>query len=367
MRHLRALVVGCAAAGLTLASPGVASAHPKPAKPKPVVLSNAVGAPFNLQVDGTRILVADGGPGYVGKVARNGAVTPVVTNVPGAAGVAARGAWLAYTSTVSIDNGGPEPTNVAAGLHIRRPGGGTTYADTTAYEKAHNPDGRLRYGPRSSNPCVTNALGKRYNGHLDSHAYSVASTRNGWLVADAGANDILSVSDHGRIRALAVLPPQPAVVTAAAAKALGMPGCTVGVTFDFESVPTDVEVGAGGMIYVTTLPGGPEGPELGARGALWQINPRSGHVQKIAGGFLGATNLAIGKHGTIYVAELFGGKISVLNCGRTSTLLNLPGVVSVETSSNGVLYAGTMGMDESTPGSIVKIVNGKIQSRHSVR
>lgn len=365
MRHLRALVVGCAAAGLTLASPGVASAHPKPPRPGPgpVVLSNGVGAPFNLAIEGSRILVADGGPGYVGKVGAGGSVTPVVANVPGASGVATKGRWLGYTSTVTNEE---TFENTASGLHIRRPGGRTTYADTTAYEKSHNPDAALRYGPRSSDSCVVNALGPRYNGMLDSHAYSVTGSRNGWLVADAGANDILAVNSWGHIRTVAVLPPQPAVVTAEAASALGMPDCTVGVTYDFESVPTDVEIGPGGMLYVTTLPGGPEGPELGARGALWQVDPRSGHVRKIAGGFLGATNLAIGKHGAIYVAELFGGKISVVKCGRTFTLVSLPGVVSVETAANGTIYAGTMGMDESTPGSIVKIAKGKIQWRQAI-
>lgn len=366
MRHLRALVVGFAVAGLTLASPSVASAHPKPSKAKPraVVLSDRVGAPFNLQLAGSQVIVADGGANLVGSLRHNGSVSTIVPNVPGASGVATRGSWLAYTSTVSNPD---THENSASGLHVRHHHGRTTYADLTAYEKAHNPDAKLRYGPRSSDPCVVNALGPRYNGMLDSHAYSVASSRNGWLVADAGANDILSVSDKGRVRTVAVLPPQPAVVTSAAASALGMPSCTVGVTYDFESVPTDVEVGPGGMIYVTTLPGGPEGPELGARGALWEINPRSGHVHKLAGGFLGATNLAIGKHGNIYVAEFFGGKISVVHDRRVSTLLSLPGVVSVETSCNGTIYAGTMGMDASTPGTIVKIVNGEAHSRHSLR
>lgn len=361
MRHLRSIVVGCAAAGLAVTTPGIASAHPRTSPPR--TLSTSVGAPFNLEVQGNRVLVADGGPGYVGKLQRNGSITPIVTGVPGASGVATRGGWLAYTSTVTNEE---TMENSASGLHVRTPRGRTTYADTTAYEARHNPDGRTHYGPRSTNPCVVNAVGPRYTGLLDSHAYSVASYRNGWLVADAGANDLLSVSDNGRIRTVATFPAQPVKVTAAQAAALGMPGCMAGVTYDFEAVPTDVEVGHGGTIYVTTLPGGPEGPELGARGSLWKVNPRTHSVKRIATGFAGATNLAIGKHGDIYVAELFGGKISVVNRHGVSTLVNLPGVVSVETSARGTVYAGTMGADESTPGSIVEIVKGKVCVRHRV-
>jgi Gluconolactonase len=364
MRHLRSLAVGGAAVGLAVTLPGTASAHPKPSPP--VTLSSSVGAPFNLEVDGPRVLIADGGPGYVGSLGSDGSVTPVVANVPGAAGVATRGAWLAYTSTVTVGEG-ENSVNSAAGLHIRRPGGGTVYADTTAYEAAHNPDGMTEYGPRSDDPCVQSVVGPRYTGGLDSHAYSVASNGNSWLLADAGANDLLAITDSGQISTVATFPAQPTTVTQAEADALGMPACMVGVTYDFEPVPTDVEVGPGGSIYVTTLPGGPEGPELGARGSLWKVNPSTHSVTKIATGFAGATNLAIGKHGDIYVAELFGGKISVVNSHGVSTLVNLPGVVSVETAANGTVYAGTMGMDESTPGSIVKIANGKIQSRHSVR
>lgn len=362
MRHFRPLAVGCVAAGLAVV-PSTASANPKPTPP--VIRSSAVGAPFNLEVDGPRVLVADGGAGSVGTVQRDGSVAPLVTDVPGASGVATRGAWLAYTSTVTNEE---TFENTASGLNIRKSGGGTTYADLTAYETAHNPDGATRYGPRSDDPCVVGAVGPRYNGALDSHAYSVASNNgSGWLVADAGANDLLSVSDGGQVSTVAVFPAQPAVITQDAADALGAPACVVGVTYDFESVPTDVEVGPGGVMYVTTLPGGPEGPELGARGSLWRVDPTTHDVTRIATGFAGATNLAIGKQGEVYVAELFGGKISVVNAGGVSTLLDLPGVVSVETAANGTVYAGTMGFDQSTPGSIVEITKGKVQSRQSVR
>lgn len=48
---------------------------------------------------------------------------------------------------------------------------------------------------------------------------------------------------------------------------LGLDPCFVGRTYWFEPVPTDIEVGRGGQLYVPSLLGGPEGDELGARGS----------------------------------------------------------------------------------------------------
>ena len=45
---------------------------------------------------------------------------------------------------------------------------------------------------------------------MDSHAYSVARYKNKWVVADAGGNDLLWVTNRGKISTLAVLPSQPA-------------------------------------------------------------------------------------------------------------------------------------------------------------
>ena len=60
--------------------------------------------------------------------------------------------------------------------------------------------------------------------------------------------------------------------------------CTVGHKFYFEPVPTDVEV-HDGLLYVTTLPGGPEDPSLGARGKVYTVDPATGDVTKIGSGF----------------------------------------------------------------------------------
>ena len=144
-------------------------------------------------------------------------------------------------------------------------------------------------------------------------------------VADAGGNDLLKVDKApAHISTLAVLPPQPVTVTAQQAAALGAPDCLVGETYAFEPVPTDVEVGPGGRLWVTTLPGGPEDPSLGARGSLYSVG-QGGRSTRVATGFSGATNLALSGDGSAYVTELFGGKISKVNrsTGKVSTFKQL--------------------------------------------
>ena len=80
-------------------------------------------------------------------------------------------------------------------------------------------------------------------------------------------------------------------MTKALAGQFGMPGCVVGHKFWFEPVPTDVEV-HGGMLYVTTLPGGPEDPSLGARGRVYTVDPDTGDPRRWARA-PGATDLAV--------------------------------------------------------------------------
>ena len=129
----------------------------------------------------------------------------------------------------------------------------------------------------SSSPAATGHPA-RYTGVKDSHPYQVEALPGGsWAVAEAAGNAILRVNKLGRISTIAVLPRQAITFTQKMADALGAPDCVVGVKYGFEPVPTDVERDRTGNLWVSLLPGGPEDPSLGARGAVYKITPqRSG-------------------------------------------------------------------------------------------
>jgi hypothetical protein len=225
--------------------------------------------------------------------------------------------------------------------HGRADGKPRLVADTGRYEKRHNPDGRVTYGfrdvPKSCLDRLPKDIPGRYKGIVESNPYATVRHGGTTYVADAGGNDILAVDRHGRIRTVAVLPPQPTVVTREAARDLKLPRCVIGETYWFEPVPTDVEIGPRGQLYVSTLPGGPEDASLGARGAVYTVDPWSGRTREVARGFLGASNLAVSPHGTVFVTELFGDRISVVHRGDKSTFVRVNDPAAVEWTSRGLL------------------------------
>ncbi|HEX3004330.1 MAG TPA: ScyD/ScyE family protein [Angustibacter sp.] len=361
-----AVTAAAAAAALVAATPLSASAHGddghehgRSRAPRVTVVNDAVVAPFQLALSRHAVYVADGGTSQVSRILRDGSLASVATGPqPGeVAGVAfdASGRSMAYTTT-DYSNG---TTQLVVQTGHRR-----MTVDLSAFEQQHNPDADVTYGIENPSDCVQQAFaplgGATMKGGIDSHPYSVASLGHGaWVVADAGGNDLLKVDGKGHVSVIAVLPRQPLEITADIAAGLGLPDCVVGVTYNFEPVPTDVEVGEHGQLYVSLLPGGPEDPSLGARGSVYRVGLSSGHSSKVAGGFLGATNLALGPDHTIYVAELFGGRISMIKNGHVTPYLDLPGALAVEWG-DGHLYAATMAPmdDQGNPvgnGTVVRI------------
>lgn len=196
-----------------------------------------------------------------------------------------------------------------------------TLADVGKYEATKNPDKGTTYGLQGATPeCVAQWPVKQagpatYQGLVDSHPYSTETTGDGAYVGEAGGNDILWVSNGGQISTVAVIPPTPVVITAEGAAANKVPACAVGLTYLLEPVPTDVELGPDGWLYVSSLPGGPEDPSLGFNGRVYKVNPKSGQVKVVAGGFLSTVDVAVANNGDLYVAELFTGQVKRIKAG----------------------------------------------------
>ena len=354
----RAMLAATAAASLALVATPTAGAHSSQHHPKKWdrTLNEEVLAPFQISVDQKKVYIADGFTGVVSRI-DHGELTPLITFPGEVAGldVIDSGRTIAYTTTDGSGN---------TTLTVDRAGGTDVVADLSGYEQEHNPDRQVHYGllDTAATECTTGqdwlvaATGgpATYTGLVDSHPYSVVSLGHGsWAVADAAGNDILAVSPGGHVSTMAVLPRQPLTLTADRLAALGAPpeaSCLAGKTYAFEPVPTDVERGPGGRLFVSTLPGGPEDPSLGARGSVYEVNPWTGTSKRLATGFLGATNLAVTPDGTAYVTELFAGSISkVSRRGTVSTFRHLDGALAVEVAGN-TLYVGTMApMGENGP------------------
>ncbi len=314
--------------------------------------------------------------GSITAIDRSGTPSEVVT-APGtsATGVAAgRHGSLAW---IEQSESGGQPVG---SLKVRAwDGTVTTVTDQLAqYEILNNPDGLVEYGftdlpaackaqfpppPDPNTPPDPNAppppSPEPELGDVNPNPFALAVAGHGaYYVADAGGNTILRVSESGEISTVAILPPVPFTVTSEVAAGMGLPACTVGAEYLFHPVPTDVEVGDDGMLYVSSLPGGPEDASFGRRGGVFRVNPWNGRVREVATGFLGAVDLALDDDGDIYVAELFGGSISkVTRRGEARKVLDIASPGAIE-YFRGRLYvtSGNGFPDFGQPnGSVVRI------------
>ncbi len=223
-------------------------------------------------------------------------------------------------------------------------------------EKQENPDGKVRYGFRHLKPScakrVPRFIPAAYTGVPETHPFATTSVGDTVYVADAGANAVYRIDPEGEVSPVAVIPPHRAVITRAGAKANKLPACTIGKAYYFESVPTDVEYGPDGKLYVSSLAGGPEDGSLGATGAVFSVNPSTGKVRKVVGGLVSAKDLAVAANGDIYVAELFRGRIARIKHGKhkVRTFIELPLPATVEIGPDGV-YATVNALTGLEPGS----------------
>ena len=326
------------AAGAAAISP--AAADQAAAKPKVETLAKGLVGPLSLAVsrDGT-VYVAQNFAGLLMKMAPGG--RPEVM-------------WAGKKGTevgaVSERRGSVRfATTKGAKTHlwgIGNSGRPVKMANLSKFERQKNPDAAVAYGFEGLDAACLAAIPEEvpaaYTGIVESHPYATTMKRGTTYVADAAGNDILSVSPKGKVRSVAVLPRVPFVVTPEAAAGSGLPACTIGKTYNFESVPTDVEVGKGGQLYVSTLTGGPEDGSTGAQSKVYKVNPKTGAVTLVAENLVSAVGLGVAKNGDIYVSQLFAGQISRIRSGSSvaSTFLMTKMPAAVEWTTDG-LYATT--------------------------
>ena len=158
---------------------------------------------------------------------------------------------------------GPKGADLATLVRVTRSGNMQVVADLLAYEQAHNPAG----GVKESDP------------------YGILRRDDASIIADAGANDLLKVTDRGRISTLAVFPP----------RMVDFQGGEV----PMDAVPTTVVRGPDGAYYVGQLTGFPF-PRHGAR--VFRVVP--GEKPTVwARGFTNIIDMAF-HDGTLYVVEI---------------------------------------------------------------
>ncbi len=358
-RIITALACGTLLASVSVAAPAAAHGGWEPRPPKagePETVATGLNGPLSLEVDRRVSYVSENFSAELTRIDRDGTAT-TLASAPGGEISAVSSRWhTVYYAQLAL---GPAGYTASALMALDEGGEPRQVADIFAYETASNPDQVNTYGFAGlTEECIVAvsqvneqfaSVAEPYAGRVDSHPFATLPTRRGVFVADAGANAILRVSRDGTVSTVAVLPPlAPVTVTAEIAASQQLPDCAVGSTFTAEPVPTDVEWGPDGWLYVTSLPGGPEDASLGARGSVLKVNPWSGEVVTVATGFVGATNLAVStRTGNIYVAELFGGaegsgQVSVLTRGSTTptALIALPSPGAIELRK-GKLYVTT--------------------------
>jgi hypothetical protein len=338
-----ALAIAGGSAGAAFTGAGAAAAHQASAgsraKPTVSVVAKKLVGPLSVAQapDGTRYWT-DSFAGPLYKQLPGGQPTVVFAGSKKAAaeGVSADGGVLRFTTGDPHNKGGKVWTLDATGQP-------QLVGDTYAYEKAANPDGKFQYGllktPKSCLAQLPKNVPPSYSKVKESHPYATAVANGITYVADAGANAVVAISPAGVFSTVAALKPVKVKITASGAKANKLPACAVGKKYAFEAVPTDIEYGPDGQLYVSSLGGGPEDGSLGAHGRVLKIDPATGRVTTLVDGLVSPTGVAVAGNGDVYVTQLFAGVISRIAAGssKAKPFVEVPLPAAVEATATGLL------------------------------
>lgn len=327
---------------------------------EPDVVVTGLAGPLTLAVaDKGSVLVTQTVANTLSKVDKRGRVTDLhqLPLPPGEGELVGVAYHRGATYHVESDLSGEVPTSHI--VKTSKTGKRTVVSDDLwTYEMEHNPDARATYGFRNlTQQCAADVaafeqsigvpLFSQYQGIVESHAYQLDVHNGKIYVADAAANAILEVNERtGRVTNAHVLPATTITFTeeleAYVEEQFGgvdMPDCVVGRRYTPEPVPTDVEVGWDGALYVTTLEGA--AGEAVPLSKVYRVSQR-GWFLELAKGMHGATGLALMDSGHIVVAEMFGGEVSVIRPlhRRATTLFSADSPADVEVDGRTV-YATT--------------------------
>ncbi|KAA1417900.1 ScyD/ScyE family protein [Nocardioides humilatus] len=305
----------------------------------PEVLARHLLAPLSLAVSKYDVsFVSQNFGGPVLRVEPGHRTREVTGGAGEVGGLSRRGRTLTYVLT-----GEGTPEKAVAFVMTYKDGHSMKLGNLGRAETNRNPDGDVEYGFTDLDPTCADQIDQEtfgppvHNGAIESHPYASAKIGGTTYVADAAANLVWEVSSDGNVKVLSILPPLPGEIDAGVAEEYGLPDCTIGETVLNEPVPTDVEVGPDGMLYVTTLAG-----EFPGAGAVFSIDPSDGTTEPVVGGLFAATGLAIAKNGDIYVAMLFPNTILRFPAGsdipEEFATINQPAALEI---ANGHLYATT--------------------------
>lgn len=301
-----------------------ATALPASAAPSgpETVVSGLVG-PLHLTFSRDTLYIADTFAGQVIKADPDTGHKRVLASGIGASSVSIGVGGGVFAA---IGEGGP---GVIPSLVRLAPGGPKQIANLLAYEKTHNPDGQPQQTGRNADTL--------------SNPYDVLAQTNRTLVADAAANDILSVRNDGTVTTLTVLPVSRTGECAHATNnGVRNGGC--------DPVPTGMAVGPDGYLYVSGL-----GAEV--EGHVWKIDQSNGKIVAQWNGLPPLTGIAVGGQGSVYVSSLFVNKVFRLSpSGAIRSSVDIQGPTGVQLH-DGDLYAGSVSLQPGQPpaGSVVRV------------
>ncbi len=233
---------------------------------------------------------------------------------------------------VTIGWGGPPAARAGLGdigqwfgrlIRLQPNGKWSLEADISAFEAANNPAG----GPIDSNP------------------YGVLAEPSRQFVTDAGGNSLFEVAANGAVSLVATFPSTPAPPP----------------FMQSEAVPTEVQRGPDGALYVSTLSGA---PFVAGSAAIYRVVPGAA-PQVYAGGFKTITDFDWGPDGSLYVvqfasAPVFFGQPGLLirvAPGGARTIINssLTNPTGVLLGPDGAIYVSNRG-NAAGVGEVLRIV-----------